>query len=620
MTTSIPSNPPDATASTGGASLNNLLGSFALPASNASDGTSATGSATSFADLLGSSCPSQAQTSGQSAVPGETNPSAVDTTTTGGPQTLQQMLAQPSVLSGAGTKNVFASTPAPAVAATSAGGPQSLQQMLTQPPALAGSVATNASIPVPTASLAGPTAGAAASPAVASKSAGLPVRGGLGVVATLTKTIAAKSSADNSTDGSGVGDDSEASPLLNPEVKRDVAEAIAALLAPLYAALPSPPAAGAPEAAGSASVGTSGQLAAGSAGPAVADVTVDFGDGTCLRLELPAGSTGAVDVPALTDGIAAAIDRALGSPAAPKGPTTQDGLTVSTTAKSTPTVILQAAITWPDPSTAAARSGPSTSAAAQVTVRNQGQDINFLNAGPQVVGKSKKDSGISVATVGATMPTTLTSRRLTVEPLVLAPNSPAHEIMPTVPMVATTSAPVSSTETTQTPAPVLAQRAVDTILNVVESQAERSSLGGTVNLNFNFGGDNLTVRVQMRGNEVQTRFLTESTELRAALSTQWQAMTGPGTATAGLRLLDPVFSSPVATSAPTAATANSGTGAAGQESSSQQNPQQQNRAPAAFPELQTFRRGTANKAAAQTENTRPVRMPPSTSLHLAAVA
>lgn len=218
------------------------------------------------------------------------------------------------------------------------------------------------------------------------------------------------------------------------------------------------------------------------------------------------------------------------------------------------------------------------------------------------------------------MPTTLTSRRLTVEPLVLAPNSPAHEIMPTVPMVATTSAPVSSTETTQTPAPVLAQRAVDTILNVVESQAERSSLGGTVNLNFNFGGDNLTVRVQMRGNEVQTRFLTESTELRAALSTQWQAMTGPGTATAGLRLLDPVFSSPVATSAPTAATANSGTGAAGQESSSQQNPQQQNRAPAAFPELQTFRRGTANKAAAQTENTRPVRMPPSTSLHLAAVA
>ena len=61
-----------------------------------------------------------------------------------------------------------------------------------------------------------------------------------------------------------------------------------------------------------------------------------------------------------------------------------------------------------------------------------------------------------------------------------------------------------------------------------------------VNLGFKIGGENLSVRVEMHGNEVHTQFSTDSSELRVALSGEWQGF-NPGSGSRDLKFADPVF-------------------------------------------------------------------------------
>jgi hypothetical protein len=92
-----------------------------------------------------------------------------------------------------------------------------------------------------------------------------------------------------------------------------------------------------------------------------------------------------------------------------------------------------------------------------------------------------------------------------------------------------------------------AQRAVEAVLNVTDRFASRDH--HSVNLQFSVGGADLNVRVELRADEVRTTFRTDSPELRAALSHEWQAVATPSTgADRSLRLASPVFTSSDASS------------------------------------------------------------------------
>ena len=244
---------------------------------------------------------------------------------------------------------------------------------------------------------------------------------------------------------------------------------------------------------------------------------------------------------------------------------------------------------------------------------NNAAEKTFLNTAVESLKSKASEAGIDVANSSDNMPAQFTSRRVSVDQLEIPLRTNGREISPvlngTPNFSASTEASVEAT-----PAPVLAHRAVETILNVVDAQRQSSANASSVNLHFKFGGDDLAVRVQMRGGEVQTQFLTDSAELRSALTSEWQIMAGQGGA-AGLRLLDPVIM-------PASASVSSGFGnaAQGQNHAQQQAQQhQEKQAAVAFPELRELRRGNPDFAP-KTESAPRVIVTPSTSQHLTALA
>ena len=87
-----------------------------------------------------------------------------------------------------------------------------------------------------------------------------------------------------------------------------------------------------------------------------------------------------------------------------------------------------------------------------------------------------------------------------------------------------------------------AERAVATVTNLVDTQFTASmQKSGSVQLRLKFGGEDLSVRVELRGGEVHTDFRTDSAELRAALNREWQTVAGQSS-DALRRFVEPVFS------------------------------------------------------------------------------
>lgn len=80
-------------------------------------------------------------------------------------------------------------------------------------------------------------------------------------------------------------------------------------------------------------------------------------------------------------------------------------------------------------------------------------------------------------------------------------------------------------------------RAVEAALNAAERVSAREQ--HSVSLQFNVGGNDLNVRVQMKDGEVQATFRTDSAELRAALSNEWREVAGQSNRAS--RMADPVF-------------------------------------------------------------------------------
>lgn len=70
-----------------------------------------------------------------------------------------------------------------------------------------------------------------------------------------------------------------------------------------------------------------------------------------------------------------------------------------------------------------------------------------------------------------------------------------------------------------------AERAVATVTGLVDAQFSASmQKSGSVQLRLKFGGEDLSVRVELRGGAVHTDFRTDSAELRAALTREMQAV------------------------------------------------------------------------------------------------
>ena len=102
----------------------------------------------------------------------------------------------------------------------------------------------------------------------------------------------------------------------------------------------------------------------------------------------------------------------------------------------------------------------------------------------------------------------------------------------------------SSAQTATTAAANLtARNAVETVVKLAAAQAAQTEGGGhTVNLGFKFGEENLSVRVEMRDGQVHTQFSTDSNELRAAITSEWQSFSDSSSSRT-FHFTDPVFTS-----------------------------------------------------------------------------
>ena len=113
----------------------------------------------------------------------------------------------------------------------------------------------------------------------------------------------------------------------------------------------------------------------------------------------------------------------------------------------------------------------------------------------------------------------------------------------------------------------VARRAVESVLNASEQVVAGDQR--SVRLQFTVGGEELAVRVEMRGDTVHTTFRTDSPELRSALAHEWQSVSAQSGGRTQ-RLADPVFAS---SSSGNGQGMSSDSGAAHQRESGTRNPQ-----------------------------------------------
>lgn len=163
---------------------------------------------------------------------------------------------------------------------------------------------------------------------------------------------------------------------------------------------------------------------------------------------------------------------------------------------------------------------------------------NFVFTGDKQVKTGSPMAGIAVAKTESTMPVVPTEETR-------QPRNP--EILSALPVRADFQVVQPTTEriTAEPAAPAgqnFAERAVATVTSLADAQFSASmQRAGSVQLRLKFGGEDLTVRVELREGVVHTDFRTDSPALREALAKEWQAVAAasPGQLQ---RFLDPVFS------------------------------------------------------------------------------
>lgn len=181
----------------------------------------------------------------------------------------------------------------------------------------------------------------------------------------------------------------------------------------------------------------------------------------------------------------------------------------------------------------------------KLEVPEMAPEIKFVFTGDKQVKAQLPDAGITVAKMGSTMPVAPTEE-------LRATRKPEQVAGLTMRADFPGSPPPAERITEQVAAPAeqnFAERAVETVTNLVEAQfSANMQKSGSVQLRFQFGGEDLRIRVELRDGAVHTDFHTDSPELRTALTREWQTVTAHA-AERTLRYLDPVFStSPAPTS------------------------------------------------------------------------
>ncbi len=232
--------------------------------------------------------------------------------------------------------------------------------------------------------------------------------------------------------------------------------------------------------------------------------------------------------------------------------------------------------------------------------QSAGDTKSILASSHKGLAQAESDLGIAVAKHDATMPAGSTFVRSNVSE---AP-----------PVVAASSATETRSSTDAVPPPVAlpssAQRAVDAVLNATDRFAARDQ--HSVNLQFSVGGADLSVRVELRSGEVHTTFRTDSADLRAALSNEWNSVTSQSNADRSTRLAPPVFT--------TNEHSGSSTSFSGDGASRQRDPESRGGSggPAAYG---TPRRGAVTTNTTSNPSTAPVtRSVSSNSVHLHTLA
>jgi hypothetical protein len=157
------------------------------------------------------------------------------------------------------------------------------------------------------------------------------------------------------------------------------------------------------------------------------------------------------------------------------------------------------------------------------TMRKAGAIKTVLAADGKSVTASSPRIGIDVATGSPAMPSGS-----------LLDHATDH-VAPTAPVAAEVRSDPSLPQMVALPS--TAHRAVEAVLSAAERFAARDQ--HSVNLQFSVGGSDLNVRVELRGNEVHTTFRTDSADLRAALASEWRAVSG--SEERSTKLATPVF-------------------------------------------------------------------------------
>jgi hypothetical protein len=161
-----------------------------------------------------------------------------------------------------------------------------------------------------------------------------------------------------------------------------------------------------------------------------------------------------------------------------------------------------------------------------------GRNKNFVKSDNQDDTKAITGAGMGVAQITPAMTPSKFSHA----------SVPQGEIRAFAPAPATPSAnPAGATQESAATVAAGAHRAIETVARLAEIQANRGvTSGDAVSFGVKIGGENLTVRVEMRGGEVRTQFSTDSAELREAIASQWSSLAG-GSSDRSYHFSEPVF-------------------------------------------------------------------------------
>ncbi|MEO6875337.1 MAG: hypothetical protein ABI222_11020 [Opitutaceae bacterium] len=153
------------------------------------------------------------------------------------------------------------------------------------------------------------------------------------------------------------------------------------------------------------------------------------------------------------------------------------------------------------------------------------EDKKILSVTDKDVTLHESEVGTDNAFV-ASVPTTVQQTSL--------PTDAAHGHVSAVSLqpVTTAAQPVNSGDLS-----LLAHRAVDAVMTATD----RLDIGtrSTVRLQFSVGDASLSVHVELRAGEIHATFRTDSSDLRTALASEWQTMSGESGR--AVRLANPVF-------------------------------------------------------------------------------